>query len=306
MEAAKAAAGAYSLRQLPNALYVLFFVCLFAPLYSLIALAPPHVVWREHGPWAASLLIVSYWAVPLAIAATIRFRNVLFLPLFVSECIALGIYGTVYGTPLSDELQWIRWLVLGMTATIGLCVSAKDIIVPFYNMHAPEWRRTPRLIANINLKAVLVEGNASVPIVVEDFSMSGMALSASATTAADAAKLARGARITVIAPAEKGDVQVLCDIAWVRSDGPLYWFGAKAVDPNAMATLVQNFKDKNRGMVLPFWLGRLWINSNFRRALLILWAICILGAFGIPSMAPAKRSIDKGATGEVTLAPPMP
>lgn len=305
MEAAKTAGG-LSLRQLPNALYVLFFVCLIAPLYSLFALAPPHIVWREHGPWAASLLVLSYWLIPLGIAATIRFRNVLFLPLFVAECIALGIYGTVYGTPLADELQWIRWLVLGMTATIGLCVSAKDIIVPFYNSHAPEWRRTPRLIANINLQAVLVEGNAAVPIVVEDFSMSGMALSASVSTAADAMKLQRGARITVIAASDKGEVRVPCDVAWIRSEGPLYSFGARAVDPNTMATLVQNFKDKNRGMVLPFWLGRLWINSNFRRALLILWAICIMGAFGIPSMSAPKKSQDKGATGEVTLAPPMP
>lgn len=295
-------ATAATLRALPGSLAVLFVICVAAPVWSLIALGSPAEVWRDQGAWAAALLIISYWIMPPAMAIAIVTRSVVFLPFFVSECAALLLYVSVYGAASADVLQWGRYAIIGLTALAGVFISSKDLIAPFLHFGSPEWRRTPRLPSNIKMRAS-VGNRVPVEVVVDDFSLAGMAISLHAEDVGKAHGLRRGDKLAVLGLNDKVPA-VGCEIAWVKVDGPLVSVGLKVLDPAAMATMVQAFRGQRRGLVLPFWLGRLWLNRGFRRLMMAVWACLILAAFGSPAFAPRETAV-KNYSG-ATPPPPAP
>lgn len=293
-------ATATALRSLPHSLLILFFICIAAPVWSVLALASPATVWQDQGAWAAVLLIVSYWIMPPAMAIAIVMRSPVFLPVFVSECLALMLYVSIYGHATSDIMMWGRYTAIGLTAMAGVFVSSKDLIAPFLSFGSSEWRSTPRLASSIRMHARLKDPTAPIDIVVDDFSMAGMAISLNAEDVDENFELRRGAHIVVSEAGKQSGVG--CEIAWVKTDGPLISLGLKALDHPAMSNIVSVFRAKKRGLVLPFWLGRLWLNTGVRRTTMVVWAGLIIAAFGSPACTPkaVNASHYSGAT------PPLP
>lgn len=277
-----------ALRTLPSSLLILFVACVAAPLWSLLALASPAEVWQTQGAWPAVLLVVAYWVMPPALAITIVLRSPMFLPLFVGECVSLLIYLSFFGAATSDVFYWGRYAAIGMVALAGVFISSKDLLAPFLSFDGSEWRKTPRLPSSIRMHARLLDGTRCVEIVVDDFSMQGMAISLNGEDLGKGAQMQRGDKLTVLESGHDNGA-VTCEIAWVKTDGPLVSLGLKAVDEAAMAGMVTAFRQRKKGLAMPFWLGRLWLNPMVRRTTMVLWAALIAGAFVSPAWSPKPQ-----------------
>jgi hypothetical protein len=280
-----------SLKALPPALLVLLFACLIVPAWSFVASTSPDAVWLRHGAGAAALSLLTFWLLPLGIVGAIWRRHILFLPLFLAECMALAFYVALYADSLGDGLQWVRYAVIGCTAILGLGVASRDVLAPLQDAGtgsgpAAAWRGSPRLVASIRTRAVVKQGDKPVYIVVEDMSLSGMAVSMTKAHAAELSQtLVRGSRLTVLAPEGELALEVPCEIVWERTDGPLQCYGLRALSPKAMAVLIEDLGDsQRRGMLMPFWLGKVLIDAKMRRALTVLWALSIVAMFVVPTL----------------------
>ena len=221
----------------------------------------------------------------------------MFLPLFISECVALLLYVSIFGTATSDFYYWGRYAAISLVALAGVFISSKDLIAPFLSFGASDWRKTPRLASSIRMHARLGEGSQCIEAVVDDFSLQGMAISVNSEDLDKGAKVRRGDKLAVL-ETERAGGAVNCEVAWVKKDGPLLSLGLKTLDEPAMATLVGTFRTRKRGLVMPFWLGRLWLNSMVRRTTMVVWACLILGAFGSPACTPQVADVAPRWTSE--------
>ena len=128
------------------------------------------------------LLVGVYAAAPLVLSALVLFKQRTLLYLLITECVALVLTSLSQPGPLPAFLYLVHYTLVIAMVVMAILLINRDILFPFALPSARGWRRSPRIEVNQRVKLSIPRLNATIQMMVEDASTSGISLYANAET----------------------------------------------------------------------------------------------------------------------------
>jgi hypothetical protein len=259
--------------------------------------------WRslaELPPWHTALLAVCYVVMPLVLASLIVRRHSVFLYVLIGECLGLLALAFVLPARTMPSLFYVHYVYVLMMVAMALMLVNRDILFPFVLPGYRGWRQAPRVAVNQRVRVAVPRLDAKVMLMVEDCSLTGLALYGGGDALADLLpRLVRNEPMTVACAVGHDQFEVAMDFKWESRLSAVMKVGLRARDPVGMRRL---FDALNTHGAKRTWVRRFqeaWANTIVRRSLNLALATALTGALILPPL------ISEGGMALLGLTPPV-
>lgn len=278
-----------AIRSMPNAVLGLLTVFLALPVLSVSAVGSPLHLYISVELWKFSLVMITYWALPVLIVYALALRHHWFLPLHLSLCVLLTAHTLLFHTGTTSEVHFARFLLVALMIYVGILFGNKNFLYPFISKDLRFWRKSVRYRVGRMVKLV-GDKNQTVPALMQDASKAGMALYVHRDDVIKFVRLAiQGIRLEVNIPygvSGTEETNVPIEIAWVKtSDHGDRRFGCKVLDKKFMKQYVQHLIKLHHAPVQLPEIKNLKQEEDFQQTALVLWLICIALSFAVPALS---------------------
>ena len=235
-----------NLKHLPTSLRIVIAAFGFATMLFFAVVLRHGDVFAELSPVYSLYLVATYAAIPWAICAFIIQRNVLFLYMLLLECLAVLVGNLVSDAGVPEVLRHLHIAyATALVATLLMMVN-KDLSFPFLLPTFRGWRRAPRFDVNQLVQLWTPWNEQPFQLMVQDCSVSGMALFGSEEELADLlGGLVIGQDVIVRHSMGRQNYQVPLEVMWLSSHSAIVKIGLMAIEPQGMAAFLTPWRRRN-------------------------------------------------------------
>lgn len=232
----------------------------------------------EQKAWSIVVFSISHWVMPLLLCYAIISRHHLFLPLYLLQCLALGVQSFSY-THLVSDILIIRLFLIGMMVYVGILFANRDFLYPFLTRQDRRWRKHPRIELCRSIELQSPDEKWNIPATLKNYSASGMAIFVNEKQS-ELLKMKQGDTVVATVRTRAGTSSVSAQIAWIS---PQYRLGLQALDPTLMSALAMLLQSESESRVLSQNARTSVLQYQMKASGFFLWVFCIFLAFGIPA-----------------------
>jgi hypothetical protein len=238
-------------------------------------------------PWFLGLLGVVYGVIPLALSLFVLLRQRLILHLLIGECIALVAVAVAQPGPMPGALLLLHYTIVIAMVVMAILLINRDILFPFAIEVARGFRRAPRIMVNERVTITIPRLEAKIRMMVEDASLTGIALYAATDTVEKvAADIQPGEAVMMSCNINGNRHEVRLDYVWQTQMSTVLKLGFRAFDSRDMHQLMGDLlpaqpAHTRTGMRR---LNEAWARPNIRRVLNYALVIGLLSVMMLPPL----------------------
>jgi hypothetical protein len=269
-----------SLKNMPTPLLFVLVMNIIVLFLYMFSVNDPWLL--ESSKVVRALSLITYFVCPLAIVATVLFRNIFFLPFSIVQGVGLLLM-IIDQADHGGATPMIRLFVFIGMAISGVMVFNHDTLFPFQQKGQRFWRRSTRLSANTKLDLCLPDSQDTVAVVVQDCSLTGVGIFTSCEEEAPYLDgLAHGDPIQLVYKTISKNIAITGQICWRNKAEGIRQYGVAIPDAKSMERLIKEVRFYSGDSPLSTWLIKNWMNSQFRNSLTAVWAFTLAASLMWP------------------------
>jgi len=243
---------------LPLSLKVMILVFLAIPIFMAQFLPNPIEVFFKYGYVVAGFEVLAYFVVPYLLIISIIKRHVTALPLYLVECIAIGLY-LFWLSPIHGNAGLMMNFLLVLSILIGgVMLLSKDQLLPMLAKRSRLWRKNYRYPINQLVKVKFENSDEWHPLLINNYSSGGVALTSFKEFSAKYVENNSDNSISVTFLIQNKKTKLDGIICWSANSDENLSFGLKCLDKNQLQNLADCLPQLKHPFTLADHISKFW------------------------------------------------
>ena len=293
------------LKGLPTSLLALFALCSVLPLVSFLVSNFPAVVLS--GRLGGIIVLLTYWIIPLALAASIARRSLFLIPLFYLQCTALLVHASIGLIDSPSEMRLVQLLIVVTMAHYSFVLLGRDAIYPLLSKEMRTWRTTPRVPLQTPVTLWYHDSHTRLSCKMTDVSLGGLSIEADRREF-EAFLHEKNLLSNFILYVGYREKQWLLNVKLVHriDSGTKQRAGIQVLNNNVMPALMRATAGHVAESPRSVRVYQYWARLGFRQAAFVGWALALFVLLCVPSCVRRNQSLVEYRMRTTPSAPEVP